>query len=53
MKNKKETEKNFKQIEDSLRYMIDEGFLKKVGNKYVLRSDEEIEKELKSLEENE
>jgi hypothetical protein len=53
VKNKKETEKNFKQIEDSLRYMIDEGFLKKVGNKYVLRSDEEIEKELKSLEENE
>jgi hypothetical protein len=52
VKNKKETEKNFKQIEDSLRYMIDEGFLKKVGNKYVLRSDEEIEKELKSLEEN-
>jgi len=50
MKNKKQTEKLMKEIEDCLRYMIDEGFVKKVGEKYALRTEKEIEEELKSIE---
>ena len=50
MKNKKQTEKLMKEIEDCLRYMIDEGFVKKKGDKYIMRSEKEIEKELESIE---
>jgi len=39
-----------KEIEDCLRYMIDEGFVKKKGDKYIMRSEKEIEKELESIE---
>ena len=50
MKNKKKTGKLMKEIEDCLRYMIDEGFVKKKGDKYIMRSEKEIEKELESIE---
>ena len=52
MKNKKETEKLMKEIEECLRYMVDEGFVKKKGDRYIMRTEKEIEKELKSIENN-
>jgi hypothetical protein len=52
VKNKKETEKLMKEIEECLRYMVDEGFVKKKGDRYIMRTEKEIEKELKSIENN-
>ena len=52
MKKKKENEKLLKEIEECLRYMVDEGFVKKKGDRYFLRTEEEIEKELKDMGEN-
>jgi hypothetical protein len=49
VKNKKQTEKLMKEIEDCLRYMIDEGFVKKKGDKYIMRSEKEIEKEIENV----
>ena len=49
MKKKKQNEKLLKEIEECLRYMVDEGFVKKNGDRYFLRTEEEIEKELKEI----
>lgn len=35
-----------KDVEDALRYMVDEGFVKKVGEKFVMRTKKEIEEEI-------
>jgi len=39
-----------KDVEDALRYMVDEGFVKKVGEKFVMRSEKEIEEEIKDVQ---
>jgi hypothetical protein len=49
MSNKKQTEKLMKEIEDCLRYMVDEGFVKKKGEKYIMRSEKEIENEIENV----
>lgn len=49
MKNKKQTEKNLKEIEDCLRYMVDEGFVKKVEDRFYLKTEKEIEEEIENV----
>ena len=39
-------------MEDALRYMIDEGFVKKVGEKFVMRTEKEIEEEIEDVQKN-
>jgi hypothetical protein len=41
-----------KDVEDALRYMIDEGFVKKVGEKFVMRTEKEIEEEIEDVQKN-
>lgn len=53
MKKKKENEKLLKEVEDCLRYMVDEGFVKKKGDRYFLRTEKEIEEELKKINDEE
>lgn len=38
-----------KDVEDALRYMVDEGFVKKVGEKFVIRTEKEIEEEIEDV----
>lgn len=38
-----------KDVEDALRYMVDEGFVKKVGEKFVMKTEKEIEKEIEDV----
>jgi hypothetical protein len=35
-----------KEVEKALQYLIDEGFVVKIGNEYRLKEDSEINKEL-------
>jgi hypothetical protein len=39
-----------KDVEDALRYMVDEGFVKKVGEKFYMRTEKEIEEEIKDVQ---
>ena len=49
-KNQKEyTAELLKEVEDSLRYLADEGFVKKVGNRFYLKTEKEIEKEIEDV----
>ena len=41
-----------KDVEDALRYMVDEGFVKKVGERFFMRTEKEIEEEIEDVQKN-
>lgn len=48
MKKNKHTKQQRQEVKKALDYLIAEGFVVKVGNKYRLKTEEEISKEINS-----
>lgn len=42
-------EEQHKAVHDTLRYMIEEGMVVKVGNKYRIKTEAELEREMSDL----
>lgn len=42
-------QEQYKAVQDALQYMIEEGMVKKIGNKYRLKTEVELEQEMLDL----